>query len=78
MATAEKSAPGGRITDVELETEDGTQVREIDVMTAEPRVHHRARAGHRAGHRGGARGRLGAGPGPGGRFTLRLPADSAV
>ncbi|WP_327302658.1 PepSY domain-containing protein [Streptomyces sp. NBC_01298] len=40
MATAENSVPGGRITDVELETEDGTQVWEIDVMTAEPRVHH--------------------------------------
>ncbi|MCX4782317.1 PepSY domain-containing protein [Streptomyces sp. NBC_01264] len=39
MATAEKAVPGGRITDVELETEDGTQVWEIDVMTAEPRVH---------------------------------------
>ncbi|MFF3209335.1 PepSY domain-containing protein [Streptomyces sp. NPDC002886] len=40
MATAENWVPGGRITDVELETEDGAQVWEIDVMTAEPRVHH--------------------------------------
>ncbi|MFZ3495251.1 PepSY domain-containing protein [Streptomyces sp. 5.8] len=39
MATAEKSVPGGRITDVELETEDGTQVWEIDAVTAGPRVH---------------------------------------
>ncbi|MFD5142165.1 PepSY domain-containing protein [Streptomyces sp. NPDC058401] len=39
MATAEESVPGGRITDVELETQDGTEVWAIDVVTAEPRVH---------------------------------------
>ncbi|MFI5762505.1 PepSY domain-containing protein [Streptomyces sp. NPDC051563] len=39
MATAEKSVSGGRITNVDLATQDGTRVWEIDLVTAEPRVH---------------------------------------
>ncbi|MGW5400392.1 PepSY domain-containing protein [Streptomyces sp. NPDC003952] len=39
MATAEKSVSGGSITNVDLATQDGTRVWEIDLVTAEPRVH---------------------------------------
>ncbi|MEU3063701.1 PepSY domain-containing protein [Streptomyces subrutilus] len=39
VATAEQSVAGGRVSDVALESDEGTRVWRVDVMTAEPRVH---------------------------------------
>ncbi|MFJ7204148.1 PepSY domain-containing protein [Streptomyces sp. NPDC098789] len=38
--TAEKSVAGGKVTSAKLERDNSAQVWKVDVMTAEPRVHH--------------------------------------